>query len=148
MKMTTRLAAVAIAVTLASAGASGSAASGGDQDRPPAPSRQPVPDNGSVPPAARKSYDDFWKRLPKSKADALERELNALEARQRRGEPVERDLAKLRGDYPQLFEMSASLQSARWMVSSSGGATQAATCTGLGWIGRNGRLRCLGRLTT
>jgi hypothetical protein len=139
-----RLAALAIAVLLTSAGAW---AGGRDQDRAPAPSRQPVPDNGSVTPAARKSYEDFWKRLPKSKADALERELNALEARQHRGEAVERDLEKLRREYPQMFEMSASLQSARWIVS-SGGGTQAATCTGLGWIGRNGRLRCLGKMTT
>ena len=109
----------------------GAWASGRDQDRTPAPSRQPVPDNGTVSPAARKSYEDFWKRLPKSKADALERELNALEARQRRGESVERDVEKLRREYPQMFEMSSSLQSARWIVS-SGGGTQAATCTGPG----------------
>jgi hypothetical protein len=139
-----RLAALAIAVMLASTGAW---ASGSDQDLARAPSRQAVPDNGSVSPAARKSYEDFWKKLPKSKAEALERELNALEARQRRGEAVERDLERLHRESPQLFEMSASLQSARWIVS-SGGGTQAATCTGLGWIGRNGRLRCLGRLTT
>jgi hypothetical protein len=87
----------------------GAWASGRDQDRAPAPSRQPVPDNGSVSPAARKSYEDFWKRLPKSKADALERELNALDARQRRGE---------------------------------------GTCTGLSWIECNGRVRCIGKLTT
>jgi len=138
-----RLAALAIAVMLAGTGAW---AGGRDQDRAPAPSRQPVPDNGSVSPAARKSYEDFWKRLPKSKADALERELGALEARQRRGEPVERDLEKLRREYPQVFEMSAGLQSARWIVS-GGGGTQTVTCIGLGWIGRNGRLRCLGKLT-
>jgi hypothetical protein len=144
MMMKQRVAALAIAVMLAGTGAW---AGSRDQDRTPAPSRQPVPDNGSVSPAARKSYEDFWKRLPKSKADALERELNALEARQRRGEPVERDLEKVRREYPQVFEMSAGLQSARWIVS-SGGGTQAATCTGLGWIGRNGRLRCLGKLTT
>jgi hypothetical protein len=139
-----RLAALTIAVMLASGGAW---ASGSDQDRAPAPSRPPVPDNGSVSPAARKSYEDFWKKLPKSKADALERELNALEARKHRGEAVEGDLDKLHREYPQLFVMSASLQSARWIVS-SGGGTQAATCTGLSWIGRNGRLRCLGRMTT
>jgi hypothetical protein len=139
-----RLAALAMAVMLASAAAY---ASSSDQDRAPAPSRQPVPDSSSVSPAARKSYENFWKRLPKSKADALERELNALEARQRRGEAVERDLDKLHRDYSQLFVMSASLHSARWIVS-SGGGTQGATCTGLGWIGRNGRLRCLGRMTT
>jgi hypothetical protein len=138
-----RLAGFAIAILLAGASAW---ASGGDQDRAPAPSRQAVPDNGSVTPAARKSYDDFWKRLPKSKADALERELNTLEARQHRAEDVSRDVERLRREYPQLFEMSASIQSARWIVS-SGGTTQAATCTGLGWIGRNGRLRCIGRLT-
>jgi hypothetical protein len=139
-----RLAALAIAVVFASAGAW---AGGIDQDRAAAPTRQPVPDNGSVSPAARKSYEDFWKRLPKAKADALERELNALEARQHRGEAVDRDLERLRREYPQLSEMSPSLQSARWIVS-SGGGTQTVTCTGLGWIGRNGRLRCIGRLAT
>ena len=138
-----RLAALAIAVALTSAGVW---ASGNDQDRAAAPSRQMVPDNSSVTPAARKSYEDFWKRLPKSKADALDRELNALDARQQRGEAVARDLERLRREHPQVFEMSASLQSARWIVS-SGGATQAATCIGLGWIGRNGRLRCIGKLT-
>jgi hypothetical protein len=137
-----RLAGVAIAVMLANAGAWAS----GSQDRAAAVARQPVPDDKSVTPEARKSYEDFWKRLPKAKADALEKELNTLEARQRRGEDVKPDLEKLHGAYPQLFQMSASLQSARWIVS-SGGGTQAATCTGLGWIGRNGRLRCLGRLT-
>src|SRR5262245_55575113 len=116
--------AVAIAVMLASAGAW---ASGRDQDKAWAPSRQPVPDSASVSPAARKSYDDFWKKLPKSKADALEREPNSLEARQRRGENVEQDLGKVRAAYPQLSEMSASLESARWIVS-SGGGTQAVTC--------------------
>src|SRR5262245_58794924 len=136
--------AVAIAVVLASAGAW---AAGRDQDVAPAASRQTVPDNDSVTPAARKLYEEFWKRLPKAKADALERELTTLEARQRRGEPVERDLEKLRREYPQLFEMSTSLQSARWIVR-SGGTTQVVRCTGLGWIGRNGRLRCIGRLTT
>ena len=60
------MAALAIAVVLTSAGAW---AGGRDQDRAPAPSRQRVPDNGSVTPAARKSYEDFWKRLPKSKAE-------------------------------------------------------------------------------
>jgi hypothetical protein len=138
-----RLAALVIAVMLANTGAW---ASSSHQDLARAPSRQAVPDNGSVSPAARKSYEDFWRKLPKSKAEALERELNALEARQRRGEAVERDLERLHRESPQLFEMSASLQSARWIVS-SGGGTQAATCTGLGWIGRNGRLRCIGRLT-
>lgn len=136
------LAALAIAVMLAGTGAW---ASGTDQTRAAAPSRPPVPDASSVSPAARKSYDDFWKRLPKSKADALERELSGLEARQRRGDAVERDLERVRREYPQVFEMSASLQSARWIVS-SGGGTQTVTCDGLGWIGRNGRLRCLGRL--
>ena len=143
MMMKKRLAALAIAVVLAGSGAW---ASGRDQERAPAPARQPVPDNGTVPPAARKSYADFWKKLPKSKADALERELQSLEARQRRGEAVEGDLQKLRSEYPQLVQMSASLQPAKWIVS-SGGGTQAATCTGLGWIGRNGQLRCLGKLT-
>ena len=139
-----RLAALAIAVMLAGTGAW---AGGRDQARAPAPSRPAVPDNSSVSPSARKAYEDFWKRLPKSKAEALERELNGLEARQRRGEPVERDLEKLRREYPQVFEMSAGLQSAHWIVS-NGGNTQTVTCTGLGWIGRNGRLRCIGKLTT
>lgn len=140
-----RVTAVAFALMLATAGAW--AGGGRDQDRPPTRPQQAVPDNDSVPPAARRSYEDFWKGLPKSKADALDRDLNSLEARQRRGDAVERDLERLRREYPELFQMSATLQSAKWIVS-SGGSTQAATCTGLGWIGRNGRLRCIGRLTT
>jgi len=139
-----RLMNVAIAVTLASVGAWAGA---GDQDRAPTLTKPPVPDNSSVTPAARTAYEDFWKQLAKPKADALEKELTALEARARQGESVERDLEKLRGTYPQLFEMAATLESARWIVS-GGGGTQRAHCTGLGWIGRNGRLRCIGRLRT
>ena len=107
----------------------------------------PVPDNKTVSAQARKSYAEFWKELPKDKADALERELDGLEARARRGEDVSRDLERVRRDQPQLFQMSSTLQGARWLVA-SGGGTQPATCVGLGWIGRNGRLRCLGKLTT
>jgi hypothetical protein len=107
----------------------------------------PVPDSRSVSREARKSYDDFWKGLPRDKADAFERELEGLEGRARRGDDVSRDLERLRRDQPQFFQLSTSLQGAKWMVS-AGGGTQAATCTGLGWIGRNGRLRCLGRLST
>jgi hypothetical protein len=142
-----RVMGVALAVMLATAGA-WAGGGGSDQDRRPAPSRQPVPDNDSVPPTARRSYEDFWKRLPKAKADALEREVSRIEARQRRGEPIERDVEKLRRDYPQLAEMSTSLQPARWLVTTAGGGTQPATCTGLGGIRRNGTMWCLGRLTT
>jgi hypothetical protein len=135
---------LAIAILIASASA---AANGGHQDRAPAPTRQPVPDNDSVSPAARKSYEDFWNRLPKSKADALERELNALEARQRRGIAVERDVERLYREYSELKGLGDQLTQVQWTVS-SGGVTRKATCIGLGWIGRNGRLRCLGKLTT
>jgi hypothetical protein len=107
----------------------------------------PVPDSRTVSREARKSYTDFWKALPRDKADAFERELEGLETRARRGDDVSRDVEQLRRDQPQFFQLSTSLQSAKWMVT-AGGGTQAATCTGLGWIGRNGRLRCLGRLTT
>jgi hypothetical protein len=107
----------------------------------------PVPDSRTVSREARKSYADFWKALPRDKADAFERELEGLEARARRGDDVSRDVERLRGEQSQFFQLSTSLQSAKWTVT-SGGGTQAATCTGLGWIGRNGRLRCLGRLST
>jgi hypothetical protein len=107
----------------------------------------PVPDNKTVSPQARKSYADFWKELPKAKADVLERELEGIEARARRGEDVSRDVERVRREQPQIVQMSASLQSARWLVA-SGGGTQPATCEGIGWIGRNGRLRCIGKLTT
>jgi hypothetical protein len=107
----------------------------------------PVPDSRSVSREARKSYADFWKGLPREKADAFERELEGLEARARRGDDVSRDVERLRDEQPQFFQLSTSLQSAKWMTT-AGGGTQAATCTGLGWIGRNGRLRCLGKLTT
>jgi hypothetical protein len=107
----------------------------------------PVPDSRTVSREARKSYADFWKSLPRDKADAFERELEGLESRARRGDDVSRDVERLRGEQSQFFELSTSLQSAKWMVT-AGGGTQQATCTGLGWIGRNGRLRCLGRLST
>lgn len=107
----------------------------------------PVPDNKTVSREARKSYADFWKGLPKEKADTLERELEGVEARARRGDDVSRDVERIRKEQPQLFQMSTQLQSARWLVS-SGGGTQPATCEGIGWIGRNGRLRCIGKMTT
>jgi hypothetical protein len=137
---------VALAITLATAGAWASGAAP-EQDRKPAPSRQPVPDPDSVPPPARRAYEDFWKKLPKSKADALEREISRIEARQRRGEPVARDIEKLRRDYPQLVDLSAGMQSTQWIVA-GGGGTQPATCTGLGGTRRNGTIWCLGKLTT
>jgi hypothetical protein len=106
----------------------------------------PVPDSRTVSREARKSYADFWKTLPRDKADAFERELEGLEARARRGDDVSRDVERIRREQPEFFQLSTSLQSAKWMTAAGG--TQQATCTGLGWIGRNGRLRCLGRLST
>ena len=138
--------AVVGAVTIANAGVWASGNAG--QDRPtPRPTRPGTPEPSSVSPEARKKYDEFWKRLPREKADALEQQLNTLEGRQRKGESVDRELDELRREHPALFQMSGTtLQSARWTITTNG-ATAAATCTGLGWIGRNGRLRCLGRLT-
>jgi hypothetical protein len=127
--------------------AAGAVTLGAQAERTALKASAPVPDNKSVSPAARKSYADFWKGLPKEKADALERELEGVEARARKGDDVSRDVERIRKEQPQLFQMSTSLESARWIVA-SGGGTQAATCVGLGWIGRNGRLRCLGKMTT
>lgn len=137
----------AIAVDAAS-GAGSSARAMQAERRPPA-SRPaaPVPDGKSVSREARKSYEDFWKSLPREKADAFERELEGLETRARRGDDVSRDVERLRREHSEFFQMSTSLQSAKWLVAADGG-TQQATCLGLGWIGRNGRLRCLGRMTT
>ena len=140
--------ALVAAMTMASAGVWASHEAIARQQERLATQPKAVPDNSSVSREARKTYSDFWKKLPREKADALEQELNTLEGRQRRGESVDRELEPLRREYPGLFQMSTTLQSARWLVATGTGGTTAATCTGLGWIGRNGRLRCLGRLTT
>jgi hypothetical protein len=104
-----------------------------------------VPDQKSVSAEARKAYASFWKALPREKADTLERELTALETRARRGETVDRDLEPLRREYPEFFKLSTTVQSARWIA--AGGGTSA-TCTGILFIGRNGRTRCIGSLKT
>jgi hypothetical protein len=139
---------VATGMALAMAGAGAWASSGG-QERPPAPTRQPVPDTSSVRPDDRRAYEDFWKRQGNSKADAFERQIIELEGRQRRGDNIDRDVEKIRKAYPELGQMSASLvQTARWTVVGAGGAKQAATCTGLGGVTRKGHVWCLGRMTT
>jgi hypothetical protein len=116
-------------------------------ERTAARTSTPVPDSRSVTPQARKSYADFWKELPKAKADAFERELEGLETRARRGDDVSRDVERLKKEQPQFFQLSPTVQSAKWTLTAAGG-TSAATCEGIGWIGRNGRLRCIGKLTT
>lgn len=143
---------VGVMMAVASAGlwgSSGAAAGPREpQSRPIVRGSQPTPDAATVPEAARRSFEEFWNGMPRTRAEAFERELMTLEARQRQGEPIGRDLERLRRAHPAFFQLSGTLQPARWLVASGGGGTQAVTytCTGLSWIGRNGRLRCLGKL--
>ena len=148
MAVGNRVIGVALAVMLSTAGAWASGSSA--QERRPAPTRQPMPpDPASVRPEDRKAYDDFWKKIGASKADALERRIIELDGRQRRGENVDGEVEKIRKAYPELVEMSAPVvQSARWTVLTANGGKQAATCTGLGGVTRKGHVWCLGRMTT
>jgi hypothetical protein len=111
-----------------------------------APVVQPEADPATVSEDARRSARTFWATLPSVQAAALERDLDRLEARARRGDAVDAEVAKLRERHPALFQNAASLHSVRWITAGSPGTTQ--VCTGMLVVGRNGRARCIGALTT
>lgn len=77
-------------------------------------SSQPEVDPQSVPADARRSAREFWAKLPSDKKAALERELDLLEQRARRGDNVDEKLSQLRARYPELFQTAAVLKSSRW----------------------------------
>lgn len=102
-------------------------------------------DSSRVSPATRRAYADFWKKRPGVKGRRLQARLARLEARAQKGS-VRKELKELRRSHPELFALSAKLESEPWIVSSNGGTT-ALSCLGIGWIGKNGKLRCIGKLT-
>lgn len=108
--------------------------------------KEPEVDPHSVSADARRSSREFWAKLPAEKKTALERDLDKLEGRARRGEAVDKELSQLRARYPGLSQAEAALGSARWIT--AGGSTQAFVCNGMVLVGRNGRTRCIGHFST
>ena len=104
------------------------------------------PDDRAVPEDVRRAYGDFWRSLPAKDAGALERRLGTLQTRRARGEGVETELAALRRDYPQFFQLSQRLDRS---LSARGGA-QAAPGSDIDvcWIDSKGRKRCLSDLVS
>lgn len=136
-----------LATALALSSVSGSAeVRAGVGIRQPVAAEQPEPDPTTVPPDARRAARKFWAALPSDERSALERALEHLEARAQAGESIDEDLTALRGRYPELVRIAAMLTPVRWITAGSPGTTY--VCTGMTWIGRNGRVRCIGALTT
>jgi hypothetical protein len=102
-------------------------------------------DASRVSASTRKEFADFWKGLDAREQRRLEARLGRLEAKGEAVSKAEMDALKL--DYPQLAPLSAQLAKEPWIVAGDGGPIEA-SCTGIGWIGKNGKLRCIGRLTT
>ena len=103
-------------------------------------------DASRVSASTRKGFADFWKRLDAREQRRLEARLARLEAK---GEAVNvrTEMAALKADYPQLAPLSEQLAKEPWIIAGDGGPIEA-SCTGIGWIGKNGKLRCIGKLTT
>jgi hypothetical protein len=98
-------------------------------------------------PRARQGFAEFWRSLSRAEAAALDRRLGELEARARRDGDVERDLALIRREHPQLFQHAATLQRESWNLVGPGGVDEGSVeCNGIGWIGMNGKIRCIGKL--
>jgi hypothetical protein len=139
------LTAFAAAFALAGSGLFSDAHAGAGRQQKLA-ARQPEADPQTVSVDARRSYQEFWAKLPSDKSAALERELDRLEDRAKRGKPVDADLSKLRARYPELSQMAGPLTSVRWITADSPGTSAALVCTGIPFVGRNGRARCIGAL--
>lgn len=108
---------------------------------------RPEPDASRVSATTRRAFGQFWTGLPDREAAALERRLSALETRAERGENVRGELATIRRDRPELFDLSERLETEPWIVAPGEGDLEGSVeCQGIGWIGRNGRLRCIGKL--
>jgi hypothetical protein len=102
-------------------------------------------DASRVSASTRKEFADFWKKLDAREQRQLEARLGRLEAK---GEAVSKaEIDALKADYPQLAPLSAQLAKEPWIVAGDRGPIEA-SCTGIGWIGKNGKLRCIGKLTT
>ena len=144
------LAALGAAAVLARGGlwADADAGAGRQQPRATRQAKEPEADPRSVSVDARRSSREFWAKLPSEQRAALERELDRLEGRARRGDVLDNELSQLRARYPGLFQMEASLRSARWVAAAPGGSTQAFVCSGIVIVRRDGRVICIGGLKT
>jgi len=139
------LAAVAAAVVLAAGGVKAEREMSGGRQAAAPEAEEPQVDPHTVSPEARRVASEFWAKLPSGERAALTRELTQLEGRARLREPIDEELSRLKARYPGLFQPAEDLQAVRW-ITTSGGSTQAYVCTGLAWVGRNGRVRCIGAL--
>ena len=106
-------------------------------------------DASRVPAATRQGFRTFWESgKTRQEAESLERQLAELEARAQRGENVQRELTHVMQQNPQLVQLSEQLQRTGLYLVGQGGDPEAAECQGIGWIGINGKLRCIGKLVT
>jgi hypothetical protein len=142
------LAALAAAVALARGSLWADVDARAGRQQPPATRqvKEPEADPRSVSADARRSSREFWAKLPSAKRAALERELDRLEGRARRGDVLDNELSQLRAGYPALFQTETALRSARWVAAAPGGSTQAFVCSGIVIIRRDGRVICIGGL--
>jgi hypothetical protein len=105
------------------------------------------PDIRVASPRSREGFRNFWASLPRGEAAALDRRLTGLDSLFRRDGDVDRDLAAIRRQHPELFRLSAALQRETWNLVGPGGVDEGSVeCNGLGWIGINGKVRCIGKL--
>ena len=110
--------------------------------------KKPELDPQSVSPETLRSFREFWAKLPPEESAALDSELDELEERAQKGDDLDDELARLRARYPELFQMAAALHSALWVTGGSRRSTRTLRCSGVLFVGRNGRVRCIGQLTT
>jgi hypothetical protein len=123
------------------------------QTQAPARQLQAVGAGGDAPdirvdsPRPREGFRTFWASLPRAEAAALDQRLAGLDSLARRDGDVDRDLAAIRRQHPELFRLSATLQRETWNLVGPGGVDEGSVeCNGLGWIGVNGKVRCIGKL--
>ena len=98
-------------------------------------------------PEALSSFRGFWAKLPHEQGAALDGELEELEARARQGEALDDELARLRARHPELFQLAAALHCAVWLTPGARRSTKALRCSGVLFVGRNGKVRRIGQLT-
>jgi hypothetical protein len=101
-------------------------------------------DSERISPKTRSSFEKFWDGMSQRERKNLESQLAALEVRATKGESVQKEANELLATQPQLKTLSDELGGATWFA--TGGGSQEVSCIGIGWIGKNGKLRCIGRL--
>jgi hypothetical protein len=103
-------------------------------------------DTRRISPATRRGFATFWRDLPRREAATLERQLQTLATRAQRGENVDRELARTRAAYPQLFELSDRLEQEPLVLVSPDGGEEPYTCIGVSYIDNEGNIVCVGVL--